>query len=160
MGALPLKINRWRNDFREYEAACWIVELVGEAQRILNIGPSWGRDFYALLEQGKWVVNLDIAPQPHLPMTGRCQSGLAFSCAFLLMIYRGGWIRLPRLVHAIRKVLSSFGFEKAQYQILVAMDCWWGEQRWANGVYILAYEGEVWDWRRVNVEEFRLCTSP
>ena len=56
------KLLQQRNDIREYEAACFIVDLVGEAQVILHIGPSWGRDFYALVERGKWVVNMDIAP--------------------------------------------------------------------------------------------------
>ncbi len=56
-----------RDDIREYEAANFIAELVGEARFILNIGPSWGRDFYTLSERGKQVINMDIAPQPHLP---------------------------------------------------------------------------------------------
>ncbi|MFN3929888.1 MAG: class I SAM-dependent methyltransferase, partial [Thermoflexus sp.] len=60
-------MNNLRRDIREYEAACIIAELVGDAQKVLNIGPSWGRDFYALTEAGKWVVNMDIAPQTHLP---------------------------------------------------------------------------------------------
>lgn len=61
-----MNLKQRRRDFREYEAACLIAELTGGAQVILNIGPSWGRDFYALTEAGKWVVNMDIAPQPHL----------------------------------------------------------------------------------------------
>jgi len=55
-------VDLWRNDIREHEAGCLIAELVGEARVILNVGPSWGRDFYALTERGKQVVNMDIAP--------------------------------------------------------------------------------------------------
>jgi len=58
-----------RHDIRTYEAACIIAELVGDAHTILNVGPSWGRDFYTLTELGKWVVNMDIARQHHLPRT-------------------------------------------------------------------------------------------
>ena len=71
-------LRQWRNDIREYEAACLIAELVGEARVILNVGPSWGRDFYALTERRKQVVNMDIAPQRHLPATVRGDASRGF----------------------------------------------------------------------------------
>jgi len=222
------KLLKQRNDIREYEAACFIVDLVGEAQVILNVGPSWGRDFYALTERGKQVVNMDIAPQHHLPamVQGDANRGFPFPACFFdavlmpevlehlvedwialkeayrvlkdngrlvvtvpfyndlppyhirihsprsiirllaasrfsveTIIYRGGWIRFPRLVHGIRKLLAPLKMSMAWYQAVVAMDRWWGErkwsQRWAKGVYILARKSEALDWRRLNVEEFR-----
>lgn len=72
------KLLQQRNDIREYEAACFIVDLVGEAQVILNVGPSWGRDFYALTERGKQVVNMDIAPQHHLPAMVQADASRGF----------------------------------------------------------------------------------
>lgn len=60
-------ITLWRNDIREREAAFFIAELIGDKHAILNIGPSWGRDYYHLSALGKSVVNLDIASQRHLP---------------------------------------------------------------------------------------------
>jgi len=222
------KLLQQRNDIREYEAACFIVDLVGEAQVILNVGPSWGRDFYALTERGKQVVNMDIAPQHHLPAMVQADAsrGFPFPTRFfdaVLMpevlehlvedwvalkeahrvlkddgrlvvtvpfysdqppyhirihsprsiirllavsgfsaeriIYRGGWIRFPRLVHGIRKLLAPLKMSMAWYRVVVAMDHWWGEQpwsqRWAKGVYILACKSEALDWRSLNVEEFR-----
>lgn len=224
----PTIIVQWQNDIREFEAAYLILELVGDAQRILNVGPSWGRDFYALSERGKQVVNMDIAPQHHLPamVQGDASRGFPFPASlfdvvvmaevlehlikdwialeearrvlkdngrlivtvpfyndepsyhvrihsprtiFRLLaasgfsaeriIYRGGWIRFPRLVHVIRKFLTPLKLNEAWYQLIVAMDCWLGEQpwfqRWAKGVYILAHKEEAIDWRRINVEEFR-----
>ncbi|HEY65972.1 MAG TPA: class I SAM-dependent methyltransferase [Caldilineae bacterium] len=222
------RIIKLRNDIREYEAACLIAELVGEARVILNVGPSWGRDFYALTERGKQVVNMDIAPQRHLlaMVRGDASQGFPFPARFFdavvmpevlehligdwiafeearrvlkddgrlivtvpfyndqppyhvrihsprtifrllaasgfsaeRIIYRGGWIRFPRLVHAIRKILAPLKLSKAWYRAVVAMDRWWGEQpwsqRWAKGVYILARKDKALDWRHINVEEFR-----
>ncbi len=65
----PYPVEKWRHDIREYEAAHMVSGLVGEAARVLNVGPSWGRDWFALTERGKQVVNLDIAPQARLPDT-------------------------------------------------------------------------------------------
>lgn len=47
-------------DIREYEAAQLVAGLVGGAQLVLNVGPSWGRDYWQLAFLGKRVVNLDI----------------------------------------------------------------------------------------------------
>ena len=77
-------LDLWRNDIREHEAACLIAELIGEARVILNVGPSWGRDFYALTERGKQVVNMDLAPQRHLPavVQGDASRGFPFPAHF------------------------------------------------------------------------------
>ncbi len=174
-------------DFREYEAACIIAGLVGEAQVLLNVGPSWGRDSYVLRKAGKWVINMDIAPQSHLPnmVQGDATGGFPFPARFFdavlmaevlehlvedwialreahrvlkdegklvitvpfyndqpiyhvriyspktilrllaasgfsaqMIIYRGGWIRLSRLVHAIRKFLVPLNLDKVWYKPL------------------------------------------
>ncbi|MGB9879386.1 MAG: class I SAM-dependent methyltransferase [Anaerolineae bacterium] len=223
-----MSLEHRRMDFREYEAACIIAELGGDAQVILNIGPSWGRDFYTLTEAGKWIVNMDIAPQRHLPgmVQGDATRGFPFPSRFFdavimaevlehlvedwialkeayrvlkdngnliitvplysdqplyhvrihsptsilrllaatgfsaqRIIYRGGWVRFPRFVHAVRRFLALFELDKAWYSTLVAMDRWCGKQPWfqnlAKGVYISALKGEPLDWRSVNVKEFQ-----
>ena len=77
-------LDLWRNDIREHEAACLIAELIGEARVILNVGPSWGRDFYALTERRKQVVNMDLAPQRYLPamVQGDASRGFPFPAHF------------------------------------------------------------------------------
>jgi len=77
-------VDLWRNDIREYEAAYLISELVGQAQKVLIVGPSWGRDFYTLAELGKQVLNMDIALQRHLPamVQGDASRGFPFPTHF------------------------------------------------------------------------------
>ena len=55
--------------------------MIGNSQSILNIGPSWGRDYYYLSQLDKTVINIDIAPQTHLPLTsvGDVSQGLPFA---------------------------------------------------------------------------------
>lgn len=68
-------------DVREFEASRFVGELIGEDRdRVLNAGCSWGRDFFYLRSRGKSVVNLDIAPQRHLPDVVRAdlEYGLPF----------------------------------------------------------------------------------
>jgi SAM-dependent methyltransferase len=65
--SIPPPYQRWLQDIRELEAADFISNLVGDYVSVLNIGPSWGRDYYVLSSKGKRVTNLDIAPQEHLP---------------------------------------------------------------------------------------------
>jgi SAM-dependent methyltransferase len=65
--SIPPQYQKWLQDIRELEAADFISNLVGNNRFILNIGPSWGRDYYVLFSKGKQVTNLDIAPQEHLP---------------------------------------------------------------------------------------------
>lgn len=60
------EVQRWLQDIREQEAAQTIASLVGNLHSILNIGPSWGRDYYHLTGLGKSVINADVAPQSHL----------------------------------------------------------------------------------------------
>ncbi|MFQ5611538.1 MAG: class I SAM-dependent methyltransferase [Anaerolineae bacterium] len=219
---------KWQNDIREYEAAHIIADLANEAHTVLNVGPSWGRDYYMLARCGKYVVNLDIAPQHHLPnmLIGDASTSFPFSTgsfdivllpevlehlvedwvalreAFRVLkddgglivtvpffsdaasyhirihspksilrllavagfsaervIYRGGWIRIPRVVHAIRRGLMLFGLNHAWYRFVLKMDRRWGQGSWAhyaaNGVYILARKGEMLDWRRLNREGFQ-----
>jgi SAM-dependent methyltransferase len=62
----PRHIQRSLQDIREQEAARIIADLVGQRQTILNVGPSWGRDYHHLTKLGKHVINADIAPQQHL----------------------------------------------------------------------------------------------
>lgn len=222
------KIQQWQTDIREYEAAHFISNLIGEANTILNVGPSWGRDYYALTKLGKQVVNLDIAPQYHLAhlviadATQKFPFSTGYFDAVLLpevlehliedwkalqethrvlkdngrlivtvpfyndapdyhvrihstksivrllaaagftttqLVYRGGWIRVPRLVHGVRKFLTLFQLNQHYYNMVISMDKWWGKQHWASplakGVYILAYKGELLDWRKANIEEFQ-----
>lgn len=66
---VPRRLVRWAGDIREFEAAKIIASLVAGADTVLNVGPSWGRDFFALQAQGHRVFNLDIAPQVDLPRT-------------------------------------------------------------------------------------------
>jgi SAM-dependent methyltransferase len=65
--SLPPRYQKWLQDIREVEAADSIAGLVGDCRTVLNVGPSWGRDYYVLSSRGKTVTNLDIAPQHHLP---------------------------------------------------------------------------------------------
>jgi SAM-dependent methyltransferase len=77
----PAQIQKWLTDIREQEAAQTIAEMLGNSQNILNIGPSWGRDYYHLSQLGKTVINIDIAPQTHLPLisVGDVSQGLPFA---------------------------------------------------------------------------------
>ena len=77
----PSQLTKWPQDIREQEAAITIASLIGERQIVLNVGPSWGRDYYALTQQGKQVVNADIAPQSHLDSLVLCDvtRGLPFA---------------------------------------------------------------------------------
>ena len=52
---------------QEIEPATLIVDLARGFQRVLNVGPSWGRDYYELTQAGHQVFNLDVARQSHLP---------------------------------------------------------------------------------------------
>ncbi len=63
---IPAHYQKWLQDIREQEAGYIVAKLLGSCHNILNIGPSWGRDYYFLTERGKQVINLDIAPQKHL----------------------------------------------------------------------------------------------
>lgn len=76
-----LALARWENDIREFEPAHRIAALVGARRQILNIGPSWGRDYYFLTRLGRRVINLDIAVQAHLPhlALGDVTRGLPFA---------------------------------------------------------------------------------
>jgi SAM-dependent methyltransferase len=73
-------------------------------------------------------------------------------------IFRGGLIRFPRLVHAIRKLLTPLQLDAAWYRLVVRFDAWWGQRsgsdRSARGVYILAKKSSTLDWRRLNVEQY------
>jgi len=222
------QIQQRQRDIRETESAHFIADLIGPAQRVLNVGPSWGRDFYALQARGKAIVNLDIAPQRHLPamVVADVTQGLPFSdgvfdavlmaevlehliedwlalaeaqrvlkadgrlvisvpfyhddpayhvrvhsprsitrllaatgFAVEQVVYRGGWIRVPRFVHAVRKVLAPLGLHPAWYGFVLAMDRWWGQQPWAHrlahGVYLAACKSETLDWRHLNRETFQ-----
>ncbi len=222
------KFARFQQDFREYEATHFIAELVGEADFILNIGPSWGRDFYTLQKQGKTIINCDIAPQHHLPdmLIADVSRGIPFpanSFDAVLMtevlehliedwvalqevrrvlkedgklicsvpfyhddpayhvrvhspksiqrlldasgfnidqfIYRGGWIRVYRLVHAVRKLMTIFKLNHAWYRFVLNRDRRWGKRpqtaKHATGVYMAAgKKSDSFDWRRVNRETF------
>jgi SAM-dependent methyltransferase len=71
-------IARWKQDFREYEAASLVADMVGNQGPILNIGPSWGRDYYWLMRAGRRVINVDLAPQYHLPNLVRADATQVF----------------------------------------------------------------------------------
>jgi len=64
--AIPAQYIRMARAIQEMEAAAWIVSLVKDCPQVLNIGPSWGRDHYALTQAGHQVFNLDVASQLHL----------------------------------------------------------------------------------------------
>jgi SAM-dependent methyltransferase len=66
---MPPRLWRRAGDIREFEPASIIATLARRAGTILNVGPTWGRDYYALRTQGKRVFNLDIATQEGLPHT-------------------------------------------------------------------------------------------
>jgi SAM-dependent methyltransferase len=57
---------------QEIEAATIIAGLTHDCHRVLNVGPSWGRDYYALTRAGHDVFNLDVARQIHLPNITIC----------------------------------------------------------------------------------------
>lgn len=217
-----------QRDIREYEASQFVAELIGQAQTILNVGPSWGRDYYELTKRGKHVINMDIAPQKHLRrmVIADASQKLPFATGYFdavllgdvlehliedwvtlqesrrvlkddgrlvvtvplyhddppyhirihspksilrlltaagfsaeRVIYRGGWIRVPRIVHAVRKCLSVIRMDAAWYRFAILCDRWLGQQNWfapfAKGAYILAHKGEQLDWRRINRETFQ-----
>ncbi|MDT8307318.1 MAG: class I SAM-dependent methyltransferase [Anaerolineae bacterium] len=64
---LPERLLRPAGDIREFEPASFIASFARGSSTILNVGPSWGRDFYGLRTQGQRVFNLDIAAQVRLP---------------------------------------------------------------------------------------------
>ena len=64
---LPAAYARAALSIQEVEPATLVVSLARGCQRVLNVGPSWGRDFYALTRAGHQVFNLDVARQSHLP---------------------------------------------------------------------------------------------
>jgi SAM-dependent methyltransferase len=68
---MPPRLWRRAGDIREFEPASIIATLAQGARTILNVGPTWGRDYYALRTQGHRVFNLDIAIQERLPCTVR-----------------------------------------------------------------------------------------
>lgn len=72
---IPPPFDRLEQDIRELEAATLIVGLLRGCRRILNVGPSWGRDYYALTRAGHKVINLDVAVQAHLPQTVVADAG-------------------------------------------------------------------------------------
>jgi len=51
----------------ELEIATLIAKFAKGHSKILNVGPSWGRDYYTLTQAGHQVINLDVAYQQHLP---------------------------------------------------------------------------------------------
>jgi len=61
------KINREAKKkllgLRDFEGAYLISRLVGDGEKILNIGCLWGRDYYFLDCLGKDVTNLDLGQQ-------------------------------------------------------------------------------------------------
>lgn len=65
--AIPTQYIRMARAIQEMEAAAVIASLVKDCLRVLNVGPSWGRDHYALTQAGHQVFNLDVAMQQHLP---------------------------------------------------------------------------------------------
>lgn len=64
---IPAQYQPMLRAIQEMEPAAYITELVQGCHQVLNIGPSWGRDFYSLTQAGHHVFNLDVAVQPHLP---------------------------------------------------------------------------------------------
>jgi SAM-dependent methyltransferase len=74
------------------------------------------------------------------------------------VIFRGGWIRAPKVVHAVRKLLTRIGMDEAWYRIVLRCDWWLGHRKWfgrfANGAYIRAHKGEQLDWRNINRQAF------
>jgi len=75
------QVQIWLQDIHEQEAARIIAEMVGDARVVLNVGPSWGRDYFFLTQLGKWVLSADIAPQSHLGNLTLCDitNGLPFA---------------------------------------------------------------------------------
>lgn len=82
------------------------------------------------------------------------------ACGFSVehVVYRGGCIRFPRLVHAIRKTLSVVGLDAKWYRLILSFDRWLGQQKWfarfSTGVYIRAKKAEPLDSRRLNSQAF------
>ena len=64
---IPSQYVRAARAIQEIEAATIITGLAHDCHRVLNVGPSWGRDHYALTQAGHQVFNLDVASQQHLP---------------------------------------------------------------------------------------------
>ncbi|MBI5300720.1 MAG: class I SAM-dependent methyltransferase [Chloroflexi bacterium] len=66
---IPVEFSAMAQAIQELEPAILIADSVAGQRRVLNVGPSWGRDYYALTQRGHRVFNLDIALQTHLPQT-------------------------------------------------------------------------------------------
>jgi SAM-dependent methyltransferase len=112
---LPTRLLRRAGDIREYEPASIIASLIGDPVTVLNVGPTWGRDFYGLSTQGHNVFNLDIAPQTGLPHTviGDVTRPLPFpaSCfdAVVIAEVLEHLIEDHRALVEIRRVLAADG---------------------------------------------------
>lgn len=65
--AIPPLYRTAFQSIQEMEPAALIVKFAAGYSRVLNVGPSWGRDYYALTRAEHQVFNLDIALQQHLP---------------------------------------------------------------------------------------------
>ena len=100
-----------QNDIREYEAASLIAELAGKARIILNVGPSWGRDFYALTERGKQVINMDIAPQRHLPAMVQGDAGRSFP-------FRTGFFDAVVMAEVLEHLIKDWIALREAYRVL------------------------------------------
>jgi len=64
---IPPEYIPMMQNIMELESSTLIAKLAQGCPKILNVGPSWGRDYYNLTQAGHNVINIDIAHQQHLP---------------------------------------------------------------------------------------------
>jgi SAM-dependent methyltransferase len=72
--------------------------------------------------------------------------------------FRGGFTRIPRLAHGVRKVARLANADQQWDRFVLLSDSWLGQQGWfarfANGMYLLAEKSDVFDYRRINAEKY------
>jgi len=64
---IPAQYVPMMQNILELESATIIAKLAQGCPKVLNVGPSWGRDYYTLTQARHQVINLDVAYQQHLP---------------------------------------------------------------------------------------------
>ena len=112
---IPAPYARMARAIQEMEAAAIVCDLAQGRHQILNVGPSWGRDHYALTAAGHRVFSLDIAVQQHLPRLTIADAARVlpfadqtFDVVLMAEVLEHIWNDF-RAVHEARRVLRDDG---------------------------------------------------
>jgi SAM-dependent methyltransferase len=151
---IPSQYVRARHAIQEIEAAMLIASIVQGCRRILNIGPSWGRDYYALAKADHQVINLDVAFQEHLPnlVIGNIAETVAFAdqtfdAVLMAEVLEHIWNDFKALSEA-RRVLKDSGklvvtvpfyHDKPEYHVRIHSPATIRRLLQANGFVIIDY---------------------